>query len=102
MPEKLGILKGITSFSGMWGFKDDHTDVRVLGAIAKALPEVFSLKAVEQFINDKLKSSLKVTSARNAFERFSSVPVKAGEGNPEVPFKFELPGRSEEHTSELQ
>jgi len=52
----------------------------------------FQPKSVEQFINDKLKSSLKVTSARNAFERFTSVPVKAGEGNPEVPFKFELPG----------
>jgi len=91
-PYKLGILKGITSFSGMWVFKDDHTDVRVLGAIAKALPEVFSLKSVEQFINEKLKSSLKVTSARNAFERFTTMPVQAGQGNPEEPFKFELPG----------
>jgi pyruvate ferredoxin oxidoreductase delta subunit len=76
----------------MWVFKDDHTDVRVLGAIAKALPEVFSLKSVEQFINEKLKSSLKVTSARIAFERFTTVAVNAGQGNPEVPFKFEKPG----------
>jgi len=91
-PYKLGIVKGITSFSGMWVFKDDHTDVRVLGAIAKALPEVFSLKSVEQFINEKLKSALKVTSARNAFERFTTVPVKAGEGNAEEPFKFDKPG----------
>jgi pyruvate ferredoxin oxidoreductase delta subunit len=35
-PYKLGIVKGLTSFSGMWVFKDDHTDVRILGAIAKA------------------------------------------------------------------
>jgi len=92
---KLGIIKGITSFSGMWVFKDDHTDVRVLGAIAKALPQVFSLESVEKFINEKLKSSLKVTSARNAFDRFTTVDVKAGQGNPEELFKFELPGWKE-------
>ncbi len=91
-PYKLGIVKGITSFSGMWVYKDDHTDVRILGAIAKALPQLFSLKSVEQFINEKLKNSLKVTSARTAFERFTTVDVKAGEGNPEELFKFELPG----------
>ena len=91
-PYKLGIVKGITSFSGMWVYKDDHTDVRVLGAIAKALPELFSLKSVEQFINDKLKSSAKVASARLDFERFATVDVKAGQGNPEELFKFDLPG----------
>jgi len=89
---KLGIVKGVTSFSGMWVFKDDHTDVRILGVIAKALPELFSLKSVEQFISEKLKNSLKVTSARTAFERFTAVDVKAGEGNPDELFKFELPG----------
>ncbi len=94
-PYKLGILKGITSFSGMWVYKDDHTDVRVLGAVAKALPQVFSFESVEKFINEKLKSSLKVTSARNAFDCFTTVDVKAGQGNPEELFKFELPGWEE-------
>jgi pyruvate ferredoxin oxidoreductase delta subunit len=89
---KLGVLKGVTSFSGMWVYKDDHTDVRVLGAIAKALPEVVSLKAVEQFITEKLKSDLKVKSAEAAFKRFSTIVVKAGEGNPEPLETFTLPG----------
>src|SRR6266849_6634716 len=35
VPYKLAILKGIPSFSGLWVFKEDHTDVRILGAIAK-------------------------------------------------------------------
>ena len=39
-PYKLAIVKGIPSFSGLWVYKDDHTDVRVLGAIAKVLPEL--------------------------------------------------------------
>jgi len=91
-PYKLGVVKGIASFSGMWVYKDDHTDVRILGAIAKALPQLVSLKSVEQFINEKLKNPLKVTSARTAFERFTAVEVGAGQGNTEELYKFTLPG----------
>ncbi len=91
-PYKLGVIKGAASFSGMWVYKDDHTDVRVLGVIAKVLPGLFSLKSVEQYINEKLKNPLKVTSARGAYERFTAVDVKPGQGNPEEPFKFTQPG----------
>ena len=73
----------------MWVYKDDHTDVRVLGVIAKVLPGLFSLKSVEQYINEKLKNPLKVTSARGAYERFTTSDVKAGQGNPEELFKFD-------------
>ncbi len=90
-PYKLGILKGITSFSGMWNYKDDHTDVRVLGAIAKALPELVSFKSLEKFITEKLKSDLKLTSARTAYERFKVTEVKPGQGNPEDLPTYALP-----------
>jgi pyruvate ferredoxin oxidoreductase delta subunit len=82
-PYKLAILKGVASFSGMWVYKDDHTDVRVLGAIAKALPELFSFQSLEKFIVEKLKNNLKVTSAKTAFERFKTIDVKAGQGSAE-------------------
>ncbi len=91
-PYKLGVVKGEASFSGMWIYKDDHTDVRVLGAIAKALPEVFSLASVEKFIGDKLKSTEKAASARTEFNRFATVDVKAGQGNSDELYKFDLPG----------
>ncbi len=91
-PYHLGVLKGAASFSGMWVYKDDHTDVRVLGVIAKVLPELISLTAVEQFINEKLKNPLKVTSARAAFDRFTTTDVKPGRGNPEKLFSYTLPG----------
>ncbi|HUK43112.1 MAG TPA: 4Fe-4S dicluster-binding protein [Candidatus Bathyarchaeia archaeon] len=91
-PYKLGIVKGAPSFSGMWVYKDDHTDVRILGAIAKALPQLISFKSVEQFITEKLKNSVKVTSARAAFERFTAAQVKAGEGNTEELLHYTLPG----------
>ena len=90
-PYKLGILKGVTSFSGMWVYKDDHTDVRVLGAIAKALPELVSLQAVEQFISEKLKNQLKVTSARTAYNRFAAIEVKPGQGSAEELPHYSLP-----------
>ncbi len=97
-PYKLGVLKGITSFSGMWVYKDDHTDVRVLGAIAKACPEIVSLKAVEKYIAEQLKNPLKLTSAQKAFERFVSFDVKPGEGSAEKLFTFEKPAWNEMRT----
>jgi pyruvate ferredoxin oxidoreductase delta subunit len=92
VPYKLGILPGIASFSGMWVYKDDHTDVRVLGAIAKAQPELVGQPAVEKYITSKLKDgALKAKSARLAYERFTPVAVRPDEGNPIEPFKFTLP-----------
>jgi len=90
-PYRLAVLKGAASFSGMWVYKDDHTDVRVLGAIAAALPELMSFASLERYINEKLKNTLKLASARKAHERFAPVEVLPGQGNPEVPFHFELP-----------
>jgi len=89
-PYKLGIVKGIASCSGMWVYNNDHTDVRVLGAIAKALPELVSQKSVESYIRGKLKDELKVTSARTTNERFSTVEVAPGQGNAEKLSHIEL------------
>ena len=92
---KLGVLKGVTSFSGMWTYKDDHTDVRILGAIAKVLPDLVKIASVEKFINESLKNTLKVTSAHTAYERFATIPVAAGEGNAEELLTFTQPDWTE-------
>jgi pyruvate ferredoxin oxidoreductase delta subunit len=90
-PYQLAIVKGTPSFSGLWVYKDDHTDVRILGVISKVLPELFSLSSVQETIKDEWKDSLKATSAALAHERTNSMTVKPGQGNPEVPYKFDLP-----------
>jgi pyruvate ferredoxin oxidoreductase delta subunit len=90
-PYQLGIIKGTPSFSGLWVYKDDHTDVRILGAIAKILPDLFGLKSVQAAIMDEWKDDLKATSAARAYERYSSVTVQPNQGNPEEPYKFDLP-----------
>jgi pyruvate ferredoxin oxidoreductase delta subunit len=90
-PYKLGIVKGLASFSGMWVYKDDHTDVRILGAIAKALPELVKLSSVERFIEEKFNNTTKAASAKLAHERLTLRPVTPAEGNPEKPVHYELP-----------
>lgn len=87
----LAIIKAIPSFSGLWVYKDDHTDVRVLGAIAKIAPHVVKLESVEAAIRDEWKDELKVTSARKAYERVEILPIRPGEGNQERPYEFRLP-----------
>ena len=94
-PYKLAIVKGIPSFSGLWVYKEDHSDVRILGAIAKVLPELFSLKSVQEAIRSEWKDELKVTSAARSYERITTVTVRPNQGNPEEPYKFELPKWSE-------
>jgi pyruvate ferredoxin oxidoreductase delta subunit len=90
-PYNLAIVKGIPSFSGLWVYKDDHTDVRILGAIAKVLPELFSLDTVKKLIVSDTKNELKATSAARSHERLTTVTVQPNQGNPEEPYQFELP-----------
>ena len=94
-PYQLAIVKGIPSFSGLWVYKEDHSDVRILGAIAKVLPELFSLESVQKAIRAEWKDELKATSAARSYERITTVTVHPNQGNPEEPYKFELPKWSE-------
>jgi pyruvate ferredoxin oxidoreductase delta subunit len=90
-PYKLTVLKGIPSFSGLWVYKDDHTDVRLLGAIAKLLPDLISLDTMKKCILAESNDQVKVQSAQRAYERTTSMNVAPSQGNTEKPFQFELP-----------
>src|SRR5262249_56002143 len=91
-PYNLALISAKASFSGLWVYKEDHTEARILGALAKIQPSFLSLDAVCQAIQEaEWGSELKASSARKAFERLSSRPVKITEGNPETPYAFEMP-----------
>jgi len=90
-PYKLAILKGTPSFSGLWVYKEDHTDVRILGAIARLLPELFSLESVQKAIIDEWNDPVKTTSAARAHERVSTITVQPSQGNSEKPYEFVMP-----------
>jgi pyruvate ferredoxin oxidoreductase delta subunit len=90
-PYNLTIVKGIPSLSGLWVYKDDHTDVRILGTLAKVLPDLFSLESVKKTIQEEWNDPVKVASAEKAYQRTTSVTVKPNQGNPEKPYQFEFP-----------
>jgi pyruvate ferredoxin oxidoreductase delta subunit len=91
-PYRLAVLPAIPSFSGLWVYKDDHTDVRILGALPKVCPDLVSLESIVAAIRDEWKDDLKARSARRAYEQVTTRVVRPGEGNPEVPYRFDLPG----------
>src|SRR5437588_10652028 len=90
-PYQLAIVKGTPSFSGLWVYKDDHTDVRILRAIAKLLPELFSLKSVQKAIVNECKDPVKAESAARSSARISTTEVIPNQGYPQIPYHFELP-----------
>jgi pyruvate ferredoxin oxidoreductase delta subunit len=92
VPYNLSIVKGAKSFSGLWVYKDDHTDARILGALARVCPKLVGLEAYKETIFEESADELKVGSAQRAYERVSVHPVEPGQGNPEVPAGFDQPG----------
>ncbi|MDA0262825.1 MAG: (4Fe-4S)-binding protein [Chloroflexi bacterium] len=91
-PYNLSIIPSTVSFSGLWVFKDDHTDMRALGAMCKACPELVSIKAMLESVQEQTGNEAKVASVQRAFDRGTSRPVEPGEGNTETPFSFDMPG----------
>jgi pyruvate ferredoxin oxidoreductase delta subunit len=91
-PYNLALIPAKASFSGLWVYKEDHTEARILGALAKLQPGFLSLEAVCAAIQEaEWGSELKVASARKAHDRLETRPVKITEGNAETPFSFEKP-----------
>ena len=92
-PYLLGIVPGLASFAGLWVFKDDHTDYRVLGALAKVAPDWVRIEDVKTLIQEQTKDGSAVASAQEGFDRTQLRRVKAGEGTSghEV-LQFEKPG----------
>ena len=91
-PYDLAIVKAAASFSGLWVYKDDHTDARLLGALAKVAPHIVSLDSIVKAIAEQWKDEGKVTSAKNAHDAVESTAVSADQGSDAVPFSFDKPG----------
>jgi pyruvate ferredoxin oxidoreductase delta subunit len=91
-PFGLSIVKSTVSFSGLWVYKDDHTDVRILGNLCSICPQLVSLDSMLETIREQMGSETKVASAQKAYDIAVVRSVEPGEGNPETPYTFELPG----------
>ncbi len=91
-PYNLALVRSVASFSGLWVYKDDHTDMRLLGALAKVAPHIVGIDSMLAAIKDQWKDDLKVVSAQRSYDATESHPVSAEQGNEEVPYEFEMPG----------
>jgi pyruvate ferredoxin oxidoreductase delta subunit len=94
-PIGLSIVKSTVSFSGLWVYKDDHTDVRILGNLCNVCPQLVTLDSMLETIREQTGSETKVASAQKAYEIATIRSVEPGEGNPEIPYSFVLPGWKE-------
>ena len=92
-PYILGVVPGLASFAGLWVFKDDHTDYRVLGALAKVAPDWVRIEDVKALITEQTNDQSAVASAQDGFDRIELRQVRKGEGTTghEV-LQFEKPG----------
>jgi pyruvate ferredoxin oxidoreductase delta subunit len=91
-PYKLSLIRAKASLAGLWVYKEDHTEVRVLGALARIAPSFLTLDGVAAAIKEmEWGSDVKVQSARKAYERIETREVRPGEGNAEIPFSFQMP-----------
>ena len=92
-PYTLAVVPGAASFAGLWVYKDDHTDWRVLGAIAKVAPDWIRLDDVKALVQEQTKDPNAVASVQYGFDATVLRPVAVGEGTSghEV-LQFEKPG----------
>ena len=92
-PYVLGVVPGGASFAGLWVYKDDHTDWRVLGALAKVAPEWLPLEDVKAQVREQTKDESAVASVQYGYDATVLRQVKPGEGTDahEV-LQFEKPG----------
>ena len=80
-PYTLGIVPGGASFAGLWVYKDDHTDFRVLGALAKILPQWISLEDAKAASLDLAKGDRSaVASVQYGYDSTVMRKVRKGEG----------------------
>src|SRR5947199_5542025 len=84
-PYKLSLIRAKASFSGLWVYREDHTEVRVLGALAKIAPSFLTLPGDTAAIREiDWGSELKVESAKKAYARLETREVKITVGKPHV------------------
>ncbi len=86
-PYKIAVLPGKHSFAGLWVYKDDLTDVRFLGALAKVDPDIVSLDSLSQVIAAQLGPE-KVAGLEDGHRSVLIRNVEIGEG---IEWPYEVP-----------
>jgi pyruvate ferredoxin oxidoreductase delta subunit len=94
-PYDLAVVKAAASFSGHLVFKNDHSDVRLLGALAKVAPYIVGLDSMLEAISEQWKDDRKVASAQSAYDAAESISVGPDQGSDRETYEFDQPGWTE-------
>lgn len=84
---KIAVLPGKHSFSGLWVYKNDLTDFRVLGALAKVDPDIVTFDSLSNVISEQMGPE-NVSPMKEAYNSVMIRNVKVGEG---VEWTYEIP-----------
>lgn len=78
-PYKIAVVPGKHSFSGLWVYKDDFTDARVLGALARIEPDIVTLEALRKVVPEKLGAE-KIDALNDGYKSVIIKSIAPGEG----------------------
>ena len=78
-PYKIAVLPGKHSFSGLWVYKDDFTDVRLLGALAKISPGIVTFDSLKKTVAEKMGAD-RIEPLREGYESVVVKSIAPGEG----------------------
>ena len=89
----LAIVPGTPSLGGLWVYRNDGTDMRVLGAMARVRPDIFPYEAIETVVKeDENLGQNFVDALRSGHDEVEIREVKAGEGKEDDFEPPKLPG----------
>lgn len=88
----IAVLDGDPSFAGLWVYKDDGTDYRTIGAIAKIAPDLIAIQSLRQYLGTKPRQ---LAFVEEGYESVKLYPVKAGQGAEDTYVPIEKPGWDE-------
>ena len=120
-PYRIAMVNAEASLGGLWVYRDDHTDMRVLGTIARLQPHVIALQALVGTLHEKGLADqpylgdtqgdarvweprqaagvqpipigqTKLVSLQRAYEEAAARPVAPGEGVQGERLTFKKPG----------
>lgn len=77
---RLAILPGDASFAGLWYYRDDNTDVRVLGAVARIAPEIIHLERAKEYVKKTYKTEEKVRALEDGYNSVTFSEVNPNQG----------------------
>ncbi len=76
----LAILPGEASFAGLWYYRDDNTDVKTLGAVARIAPEIINLQNAEKYVAKIYKKDEKIRALREGYNSVTFFDVDPTQG----------------------